>query len=141
MGEEHQGVPAGRYGRRSGGYGAGGDARTDRRLKLVGAVLGAALLGVVAWFGVSYITGKDVSGELIKYKVVSDREVEVHLEVRKDAGVTGVCTLRARSEDGAEVGRKAVTVESGPGRVDKVVGMRTTGRATGAELVGCEKGQ
>ena len=62
------------------------DARTDRRLKIVGAVLGVLGLAGIGWLGVSYISGQEVSGEMIKFKVVSDRAVEVHLEVRKDAG-------------------------------------------------------
>ncbi|GAA2074065.1 DUF4307 domain-containing protein [Streptomyces albiaxialis] len=127
----------GRYGRTRG---AVGEARTDRRLKITGAVLGVLMLGVIAWIGFSYVSGKDVSGEMIKFKVVSDRTVEVHLEVRKDSGVEGVCTVRALAEDGAEVGRKDVTYGKGEERVDAVTDMRTTSRATSAELVGCETG-
>ncbi|MGP4003231.1 DUF4307 domain-containing protein [Streptomyces sp. 8N706] len=126
-----EGLPDGRYGRSA-------DARADRKLKLVGAVLGAALLAVIAWSGASYISGQDVSGELIKFKVVSDSAVEVHLEVRKDADTDGVCTLRSQAEDGAEVGRKDIRFEERADRVDRVVTVRTTRRATTAELVGCE---
>ncbi|MFG3252465.1 DUF4307 domain-containing protein [Streptomyces sp. NPDC048172] len=141
MVDVRQGVPEGRYGRKSGsgsGTAADGEARTDRRLKIVGSALGALLLAFVAWAGFSYVSGEDVSGEMIKFKVVSDSAVEVHLEVRKDAGVAGVCTLRARAESGAEVGRKDVTVEKDKSRVDAVFSLRTVGRATSAELVGCE---
>lgn len=126
--------PEGRYGRMSGGAGAG----TDRGLKIVGAVLGAVFLGVVVWFGAAYISGTQVSGSLIKYKVVSDEAVEVHLEIRKDADVTAVCTLRALEETHGVVGRKDVRIGGGEDRVDTVVTVRTTGRATGAELMSCE---
>ncbi|MGP3954153.1 DUF4307 domain-containing protein [Streptomyces sp. 7N604] len=119
-------------------YGRSADARADRKLKIVGAVLGAALLAVIAWSGVSYIAGQDVSGELIKFKVVSDAAVEVHLEVRKDAGTPGVCTLRAQAEDGTEVGWKDLRFEERGGRVDRVGTVRTTRRATAVELVGCK---
>ena len=37
-------LPEGRYGRSA-------DERADRKLKIVGAVLGVALLGVIGWFG------------------------------------------------------------------------------------------
>jgi hypothetical protein len=130
-----QGVPDGRYGRTGSGE---RDARTDRRLKIVGAVLGVLALAGIAWIGAGYISGQEVSGEMIKFKVVSDRTVEVHLEVRKDAGAEGVCTLRAMSADAAEVGRKDVVIAGDKDRVDTVASVRTTARATSAELMGCE---
>jgi hypothetical protein len=128
-------LPEGRYGN-AGGRG-GRDARTDRRLKIVGGVLGVLSLAGIAWIGADYIGGQPVSGQVIKFKVVSGRTVEVHLEVRKDAEAEGVCTIRARAADGGEVGRKDVTVEGGTEQVDTVASLRTTRRATSAELVGC----
>ncbi|MFD9036452.1 DUF4307 domain-containing protein [Streptomyces sp. NPDC059567] len=123
-------LPEGRYGRSA-------DERADRKLKIAGAVLGALFLGVVGWFGWHYVGESRISAEMIKFDVVSDTEVQVHLEVRKDVDVTGVCTLRSRSEDGAEVGRKDVKVDEAADRVDRVWSIRTTARATSAELVGC----
>jgi hypothetical protein len=122
--------PQGRYGRSA-------DDRADRRLKVLGAVLGAAFLGFVAWSGVAYVSGQDVTGTLITYEVVSDHEVQAHVEVRKDADVRGVCTLRALNRDHDEVGRKDARVGAGADRVDTVVTVRTTQRAYAAELVGC----
>jgi hypothetical protein len=119
-------------------YGRSADARADRKLKIVGGVLGAALLAVIGWSGFSYIAGQDVSGELIKFKVVSDTAVEVHLEVRKDPAKPGVCTLRALSEDGTEVGWKDLRFEERETRVDKVGTVRTTRRATAVEVIGCQ---
>jgi hypothetical protein len=118
-------------------YGRSADARADRRLKVLGAVLGAAFLGFVAWSGVSYIAGQDVTGTLITYQVVSDHEVRAHVEVRKDPEVRGVCTLRALNRDHDEVGRKDARIAPGADRVDTVVSMRTTERAYATELVGC----
>jgi hypothetical protein len=122
--------PQGRYGRSS-------DERADRRLKTVGAVLGVLLLGFLGWVGVSYVSAQDVTGTLIKYKVVSDHEVQAHLEVRKDSGVRGVCTLRALDRGHGEVGRKDARLKAGTEQVDTVVSIRTTERAYAAELVGC----
>ncbi|MBA2949078.1 DUF4307 domain-containing protein [Streptomyces himalayensis] len=122
--------PEGRYGRTA-------DERADRKLKIVGSVLGAAMLAFVGWAGYDYIAGAKVSGELIKWDVVSDRAVEVHLEVRKDADTKGYCTVRSQSEDGAEVGRADFRFDEQSGRIDKVVTLRTTSRATAAELLGC----
>ncbi|MER8033540.1 DUF4307 domain-containing protein [Streptomyces hydrogenans] len=123
-------LPEGRYGRSA-------DERADRKLRIVGAVLGALFLAMLGWFGWHYVVDNKISAEMIKFDVVSDSEVQVHLEVRKDEGVEGVCTLRSRSEDGAEVARKDVVVDEPGGRVDRIYSLRTTARATSAELLGC----
>ncbi|MFE9251416.1 DUF4307 domain-containing protein [Streptomyces sp. NPDC007088] len=125
--------PEGRYGRSA-------ERNADRRLTIVGSVLGVVLLVLVGWFGYSYIAGQDISAEVIKFQVVTDHEVQVHLEVRKDDGVKGYCTMRSQSEDGAEVGRADFRFDQDRGRVDKVVTLRTTARGTNAELVGCHTG-
>jgi len=126
-------LPQGRYGRSA-------DERADRKLRIVGAVLGAGLLAVTGWFGYDYIAGQKISAEVIKFDVIDGgaNEVQVHLEVRKDQGATGTCTLRSLSEAGAEVGRLDVRIDQqGESRIDQVVSIRTTERATSAELVGC----
>ena len=130
MSSAHASLPEGRYGRSA-------DERADRRLRIAGAVLGVVFLGLMSWFGWYYVVDSRISAEMIKFDVVSDTEVQVHLEVRKDTDAHGVCTLRTRSEDGAEVGRKDVRVDDAADRVDRVWSVRTTARATSAELVGC----
>ncbi|MCX4674652.1 DUF4307 domain-containing protein [Streptomyces sp. NBC_01433] len=126
-------TPEGRYGRTE-------DQRADRKLKIVGAALGVVLLGVIAWIGFDYVGGKDISAELIKSKVVSDTRAEAHLEVRKDRDGGGYCTLRALSEDGREVARKDFRFDQPSDRIDDVVSLRTTSRATAVELMGCTAG-
>ncbi|MFI1013814.1 DUF4307 domain-containing protein [Streptomyces sp. NPDC020965] len=124
-------LPASRYGRSA-------ERGSDRRLKILGAVLGVGFLGMVGWFGYDYISGEKISAEVIKFSVASDTEVQVHLEIRKGAEITGSCTVRSRAADGAEVGRLDVPVaEKGVSRIDQVVKIRTTVRATSAELVQC----
>ncbi|MDR3035988.1 MAG: DUF4307 domain-containing protein [Kitasatospora sp.] len=125
--------PAGRYGRQP-----ADDARADRRLKAVGAVLAVVAVGVIGWFGYHSIAGTDVSGELIAFKVVSGTEAEAHIEVRKDTSVTGVCTLRALSTDKAEVARRDVRLAQHSDRIATTVTLRTTARATAVELVACK---
>ncbi|MFJ4869128.1 DUF4307 domain-containing protein [Streptomyces sp. NPDC088757] len=122
--------PEGRYGRSA-------DERADRKLRIVGSVLGVLFLAVLGWFGWYYVVDSRISAELIKFDVVSASEVQVHLEVRKDEGTEGVCTLRSRSEDGTEVARKDVRIDDPAARVDQVFSLRTTARATSAELIGC----
>ncbi|MGW2562484.1 DUF4307 domain-containing protein [Streptomyces sp. NPDC001514] len=130
MGAVREGVPQGRYGRSA-------DERADRRLKIVGAVLGTGLLAMVGWFGYDYVSGQRISAELIKWDVTADDRVQVHLEVRKDKDAKGYCTLRSRAEDGSEVGRRDVRFDGPESRVDQIVTVRTTARATSAELAGC----
>ncbi|MHC0430799.1 DUF4307 domain-containing protein [Streptomyces sp. O3] len=126
------GPPDGRYGRSA-------EARTDRRLKVVGAALGAALLGVVGWLGYHYVSaGNAFSGEMITFEVVSDSEVTARLEIRKDPATPGVCTLRALAESGAEVGRKDFSFDEREKLLVERVGMRTTTRATSVELLACD---
>ncbi|AJF66994.1 DUF4307 domain-containing protein [Streptomyces vietnamensis] len=123
-------LPEGRYGRSA-------DERADRKLRITGAVLGVLFLGVMGWFGWHYVVDNKISAEMIKFDVVSADEVQVHLEIRKDEGAKGVCTLRSRSEDGTEVARKDVRIDDAATRVDRVFTLRTTARATSAELIGC----
>ena len=127
-----QRTPPGRY-----GADAGGDARTDRRLKITGAVLGALLLAFVGWAGVSYISGQQVTGEVTGFTVVSDTEVTATIQVRKPSGTVGVCTIRSQAADGLEVGRADFRFEDDSDRVHRAVTLRTTGRATTAELLSC----
>ncbi|MDX3063023.1 MULTISPECIES: DUF4307 domain-containing protein [Streptomyces] len=133
MAAVREALPDGRYGRSE-------DERADRKLKIIGAVLGVGLLGIVGWFGYDYVAGQDVSGELIKAKIVSGDRAEAHLEVRKDRGADGYCTVRALREDGAEVARKDFRFDEDADRVDKVVSLRTTSRATAVELMACTAG-
>ncbi|MFE7131166.1 DUF4307 domain-containing protein [Streptomyces sp. NPDC057638] len=119
-------------------YGRSAERRTDRRLMILGGVLGAGFLAMVGWFGYDYIAGEKISAEVIKFDVASASEVQIHLEIRKGADTTGTCTVRSRSEDGAEVGRVDVPVTAtSDTRVDTVASIRTTKQGTTAELVQC----
>ncbi|MEV5435641.1 DUF4307 domain-containing protein [Streptomyces sp. NPDC052682] len=121
--------PEGRYGRSS-------DERADRTLKVVGGVLAVVLLAVIGWFGYHYVGQSKISGEVISFDASKDA-VKVRLEVRKDAGARGYCTVRSQAEDGDEVGRADFRFDEDATRVDKVVTLRTTAPGTTAELLGC----
>ncbi|MFD8275885.1 DUF4307 domain-containing protein [Streptomyces flaveolus] len=122
-------APEGRYGRSS-------DERSDRTLKVVGAVLGAVLLVVIGWFGYHYVGQNKISAQVISFEI-TDKAVQVHLEVHKDAGVAGYCTMRSQAENGDEVGRADFRFDGDAKRIDKVVTLRTKARGTSAELLGC----
>lgn len=125
------GAPEGRYGRPD-------DAGADRRLKIIGSVLGAAMLAYLGWAGWDAVAGTDASGQLIRFRVVSEHEVQAHLEVRKEEDVTAVCTVRSLAADKDEVGVRDVRIGDPVTRVDRVVTIRTTSEAVSAELLGCE---
>ncbi|AYG80825.1 hypothetical protein DWB77_02963 [Streptomyces hundungensis] len=124
-------LPQGRYGRSA-------DQRADRKLKIVGAALAAVLIAVVAWIGFDYVGGQSLSAQVIKFKVVSDTSVEVHLEVVKDKNAKGTCTLRAQQTSGDDVGRADFRFDEPVKQIDRVVTITTTSRATAADLVSCQ---
>ena len=76
---------------------------------------------------------------MIKFKVVSDRAVEVHLEVRKDAGADGV--LHAALAGRRTAPRWAARTSASTGaadRIDKVVTRAYDGaRRPAPSCVGC----
>ncbi|MFE7838718.1 DUF4307 domain-containing protein [Streptomyces sp. NPDC057474] len=125
-------LPEGRYGRSA-------DERADRKLKVIGSVLGAALLVLIGWFAYHYVVGNKISVEIYTFDT-SATSVKVHLRGDKDAGVEGYCTVRSQSEDGAEVGRADFRFDAGITDIDKVVTLKTTSRGTTAELLGCHVG-
>ncbi|KKD05389.1 DUF4307 domain-containing protein [Streptomyces sp. NPDC047461] len=122
-------LPEGRYGRSS-------DERADHKLKIAGAVLGALLLALMGYFAYHYVGQNKISAEVISFEQEKDA-VKVHLEVRKDSGASGYCTLRSQAESGAEVGRADFRFDGDATRIDRVVTLRTTSPGTTAELLGC----
>ncbi|GAA1174504.1 hypothetical protein F4556_002751 [Kitasatospora gansuensis] len=120
-----------RYGKRS-------DREADRRLRITGLVCGALGLALVGWLGVSYISkGSAMNGLMPGFQVVSAEAMQVQLSVLKEDGTAGVCTVRAQSEDGGVVGLHDFPIPAAGSRYDEVVTLRTTARATAAELLGC----
>jgi hypothetical protein len=123
-------TPEGRYGRSA-------DERADRKLKIIGAVLGVAAVVGLGWYGFDSVASQSVSGQIITYERVSSSEIKIHLEVNKGKTRTGSCTVRALDTDHDEVGRRTVRYDQHKTQVDQVVTLRTTASATATELVGC----
>ncbi|MER7835443.1 DUF4307 domain-containing protein [Streptomyces sp. NPDC096040] len=122
-------LPEGRYGRSS-------DDVADRRLKITGVVLGALLLALVGYFAYHYVVKSEISAQVVAFDA-SDSAVKVHLEVHKDSGASGYCTVRSQAADGSEVGRADFRFTGSATEIDRVVTLRTTARGTTAELLGC----
>ncbi|OIJ88528.1 hypothetical protein BIV25_36885 [Streptomyces sp. MUSC 14] len=125
-------LPEGRYGRSS-------DERADRKLRVAAVVLGALLLSLVGYFAYHYVVETKISAQVITFEA-SGNAVQVHLEVHKDSGTDGYCTLRSQAADGSEVGRADFRFDGKATRIDKVVTLRTTAKGTTAELLGCHTG-
>ncbi|WP_329335349.1 DUF4307 domain-containing protein [Streptomyces sp. NBC_00663] len=122
-------LPEGRYGRSS-------DERADHKVRIAAVVLGALLVAMMGYFAWHYVVKNEISAEVITFEPQQDA-VQVHLEVRKDAGASGYCTIRSQAENGAEVGRADFRFSGDATRIDKVVTLRTTSQGTTAELLGC----
>jgi hypothetical protein len=123
--------PAGRYGN------ADDDARADRRLRRLGMVFGVLFVALVAGLGAFYILQTKLDGQVIAFQVTSDHAVQVHLSVDKDSGDAGSCTLRSLATDQSVVGQVTVPVPAQGSSYDTLVTIRTTARATTAEVVSC----
>lgn len=122
-------LPEGRYGRSS-------DERADHKLRIAGAVLGTLVLLLIGYFAYHYVGQNKISGEVIAFDA-KKTAVQVHLEVRKDSGASGYCTVRSQAADGSEVGRADFRFSGDATRIDRLVTLRTTAPGTTAELLGC----
>ena len=83
--------------------------------RLLAVLLSVLLLGLLAAV-VSVLWARwsagEVTARVVTFSVQSDRAVRIDLEVTKPAGSPAYCFVRARGEDGAEVGREAVAVDA-----------------------------
>jgi hypothetical protein len=86
-------------------------AATRRRVAIVLGAL-AVLLGiVVAAVAYQRFERVPVEGKMAAYEVLDDRSVAVTISVtRNDPAIPVVCIVRARSQDGAETGRREILV-------------------------------
>jgi hypothetical protein len=126
--------PPGRYGR-----------RRDGRRRIFWPVLFAiAILGVSMLLAVKlYRQYGDpmYDAQVIRYTATTDSEMQIDFTVRVPVGGAAVCALRARSYDGAEVGRREVTVSGATDGDEQQVTasepVPTTARAFIGEVVRC----
>ena len=112
----------------------------QRLLAVLLAVLFVGLVGAVVLLGVTRLTGDSLKGRVVSYTVVSDSQVVVEVEVAKQRGGTAYCVIRARSADGAEVGRDIAVLdaEGTPSRTARTsFPLSTTARPVTGELAGC----
>ena len=112
----------------------------QRLLAVLLGVLFVAVLAAVGSYVWSRYGGDQVRGQVLRFDVVSDRAVEMEVEVAKTAGATAYCVIRARGEQGREVGRDVAVLDA-VGTPDTVARgtfvLATARRASTAELAGC----
>jgi hypothetical protein len=124
--------PPGRYGRR----------RDGRRRLFVPVVL-AVVVGIVAVLLAVRLYAQygdtDYDAQIVGWSEVTETAMTIEFTVRVPAGGSATCGLRARSYDGAEVGRRTVTVTaSGSERAIKASEtVQTTERAAVGEVLRC----
>jgi hypothetical protein len=100
-------------------------------------VLVSALVGVLALTVALYLRYGDpaYTAEVVGYTDITDEQIVIKFRVRLPAGEGAVCAVRARSRDGAVVGRAEVPV--GAGRSEVTYRLATTGRPFVGEVTRC----
>jgi hypothetical protein len=113
--------------------------KTRRRLVMgLGALVTLALIGgAVAAY--RHFEGNDVEGSMVAYEVIDDQTVSVTISVtRKDPATPVVCIVRARSNDGAETGRREVLVEPAEAKtVQLTTDVKSFQRPFVGDIYGC----
>lgn len=124
--------PPGRYGRRR-------DGRRHRALPIALAVVVLAASVLLALRLYAQYGDPDYDAQIVGWSEVTPAGMTVEFTVRVPAGGSAVCVVRARSYDGAEVGRRAVTVAAPPGAttIEGRERVTTTARASHGDVVRC----
>jgi hypothetical protein len=120
------------------------DTRYGRRRGLTSAqrtalIVVALLLGTLASYVVFRNSEKQVQGVEVAHQVLSDTQDLVTYEVHKPRTATVTCVIRARGEDGAEVGRQTITLRQQASVVRSTYTLTTTARAVTGEVQECAK--
>jgi len=109
-----------------------------RPVPIVLSVLAALASLSAAFLLYTRFGAPEVTQGTLGYLVQSDRRVSVKFEVVKDPAASALCTVRARSADGAQAGIALVRI--GPAAERRTVQTRellTTARAVSGEVTDC----
>ncbi|GAA4680365.1 DUF4307 domain-containing protein [Phytohabitans rumicis] len=125
--------PPGRYGRRR--------APHRRRpwvlaLLVVGALAAGGALAARLY---SQYGDPTYDAQVLTYTDITDAQVVIEFRVNVPAGEEAICVLRARSRDGAEVGKQEVRVSAAPGetRPVRTQTLATSARPVSGEVLRC----
>jgi hypothetical protein len=124
-------LPEGRYGSR---------ARRPVPKWLRWLLVGVVLLAGVGIAAVAYenLGTKPIEAKQTAFEVLDDSSVRVTFQVVRDhPDQPAVCIIRARADDGDEVGRREVLIPSGKSAVNQTTVLRTSKRPITGEVFGC----
>jgi hypothetical protein len=93
----------------------------------------AAAVTVVGW----RIANPPIDSGLTAYDIVADDHVAITFEVQRTESSPASCTVRARAEDGFDVGYAVVALPPAEGLTTHSYDLRTAYRALIGELLGC----
>jgi hypothetical protein len=124
--------PPGRYGRRR-------DARRRPWVAWLLVAVIAVAMGLVAARMYQQYGDPAYDAEVITYTGITDSQIVVDFRVTVPAGGSAICLLRARSRDGAEVGREEVRVSAAPGETRPTARHRlaTSARPLVGDVLNC----
>ena len=106
-----------------------GGARTARRWWAIGLVAVLLMSGLAAWFGFSATAGR-VHWVYTGHEVVSESQVDVRLDLRRDHEEPVTCRIEAQDAGHAVVGRTEVEIGPAAGSPSRhVVSVRTAAPA------------
>ncbi len=96
-------------------------------------VVGLAAVTLLAW----QLANPAIGAGVTAYRTLADDHMEIRYEVRRRDQAPATCVLRARAEDGFDVGYATVELPAAAGTTRHELQMRTAYRALVGELVGC----
>lgn len=125
--------PPGRYGRRR---------ESRRRRPWLVALLLVVVIAVGAALAVRLYRqygDPNYDAQVLRYSDITDTQVMIEFRVTVPAGGEAICVVRARSRDGAEVGKAEVRVDAAPGESRPITRylLATTARPINGEVVRC----
>jgi hypothetical protein len=125
--------PPGRYGRRR-------DGKRHLLAPIVILTLVLLLCVLVAVRLYRQYGDPAYDAQIIGWTDVTDSQMTINFSVRVPAGAAASCTLRARTYNGEEVGRRTVTVRAGGDATTIEAGepVPTTARASVGDVVRCQ---
>jgi hypothetical protein len=101
-------------------------------LLLIGAAA-AALATLMAF----QLSDPAVAAGVTGYSTLADDHMQIEFQLQRRDASPATCVLRARAEDGFDVGYAVVELPDGQGRTNHIYQLRTAYRALVGEMLGC----
>lgn len=115
-------------------------ARAPRRLRPAHAIIGVVVaVAAAGWAYVMANVGQTpgIVAQTVAFRVIDDHAVEIDYSVTKPTDREVRCVLRALDVNFAEVARVEITVLGGTAHVAREQLLRTSARATSAQVMDC----